>query len=91
MLVTPDKPSASQKRTLLPFLTNWYLITHETYEFEVSEDKLQYVTIPVGYQHSINNIGDKELVLIIWANELFEKDKPDTFVMEEENGRQKKL
>ena len=68
-----------------------HVITHETYEFEVSEDKLQYVTIPVGYQHSINNIGDKELVLIIWANELFDKEKPDTFVMEEENGRQKKL
>ena len=59
-----------------------HVITHETYEFEVSGDKLQYVTIPVGYQHSINNVGNDELILVIWANELFDKNKPDTFVME---------
>ena len=59
-----------------------HVITHEKIEFEVSGDKLQYVTIPVGYQHSINNIGDDELVLILWANELFDKDVPDTYVME---------
>lgn len=60
-----------------------HVITHEKIEFEVSGDKLQYVTIPVGYQHSINNIGDDELVLILWANELFDTNKPDTYVMEE--------
>ena len=59
-----------------------HVITHEKIEFIVSGDKLQYVTIPVGYQHSINNIGEDELVLILWANELFDPDIPDTFVME---------
>lgn len=68
-----------------------HVMTHEKIEFEVSGDKLQYVTIPVGYQHSINNIGDGELVMILWANELFEKDKPDTYVMEDKNGYQKRL
>lgn len=68
-----------------------HVITHEKIEFEVSGDKLQYVTIPVGYQHSINNIGDDELVLILWANELFDTNKPDTYVMEETNGYQKRL
>ena len=63
-----------------------HVMTHEKFEFDVSGDKLQYVTIPVGYQHSINNIGDGELVMILWANELFEKDKPDTYVMEEKDG-----
>ena len=58
-----------------------HVITHEKIEFIVSGDKLQYVTIPVGYQHSINNIGDDELVMILWANELFDEKKPDTFVM----------
>ena len=57
-------------------------IDHNKYEFEVSGDKLQYVTIPVGYQHSINNIGNDELVLILWANELFDPNIPDTYVME---------
>ena len=59
-----------------------HVITREKIEFVVSGEKLQYVTIPVGYQHSINNIGEDELVLILWANELFDKDVPDTFVME---------
>ena len=59
-----------------------HVLTHEKIEFEVSGEKLQYVTIPVGYQHSINNISDDELILILWANELFDPDRPDTFVME---------
>ena len=59
-----------------------HVLTHEKYEFEVSGEHLQYVTIPVGYQHSINNIGEDELVLILWANELFDPNVPDTFVME---------
>ena len=59
-----------------------HVIDHNKYEFEVSGDKLQYVTIPVGYQHSINNIGEDELVLILWANELFDPSIPDTYVME---------
>lgn len=68
-----------------------HIITHEKIEFTVSGDKLQYVTIPVGYQHSINNIGNDELVLVIWANELFDPKIPDTFVMEDYNGNKKRL
>jgi len=69
-----------------------HIITHETIEFEVSEKKLQYVTIPVGYQHSINNIGDEELVLLLWANELFEPNRSDTYVMEGSfDGNEKRL
>ena len=64
-------------------ITFEHVIDHSKYEFEVSGEKLQYVTIPVGYQHSINNIGDDELVLFIWANELFDSKFPDTYVMEE--------
>ena len=67
-----------------------HVITHETYEFEVSGDKLQYVTIPVGYQHSINNISDGELVLILWANELFDPNKSDTYVMEDNQDEYKR-
>ena len=64
-------------------ITFEHVIDHNKYEFEVSSDKLQYVTIPVGYQHSINNIGDGELILILWANELFDSNLPDTYVMED--------
>ena len=71
-------------------ITFEHVIDHNKYEFEVSSDKLQYVTIPVGYQHSINNIGDDELILILWANELFDPNVPDTYVMEEKDHEPKK-
>ncbi len=59
-----------------------HILTHERIKFNVSGEKLQYVTIPVGYQHRINNIGNQELVLILWANELFDANKSDTYVMD---------
>ena len=54
----------------------------DNYSFEVSEDKIEVVTIPVGYTHNIENIGDSEMILAIWCNELFDKDKPDTYYKE---------
>lgn len=49
------------------------------YEFIVDDNNIQVVTIPVGYTHNIENIGDEEMILAIWCNELFEKEKPDTY------------
>ena len=51
-------------------------------EYYVSEEKLEVVDIPTGYTHNIINIGDKDLVTVMWANESFNKDKPDTYFEE---------
>lgn len=51
-------------------------------EYKVSGDKLQVVDIPTGYTHSIKNIGDTDLVTVMWANEAFNPEKPDTYFME---------
>lgn len=51
-------------------------------EYKVSGDKLTVVDIPVGYTHSITNIGDTDSVTIMWANEQFDKDNPDTYYEE---------
>lgn len=56
--------------------------TSEVIEYIVSGDKLQVVDIPCGYTHNITNIGDNDSVTIMWANEPFDKDKPDTFFEE---------
>ncbi len=48
----------------------------------VDGEKLQMVDIPPGYTHNIENIGDTDLVIIIWANESFDKSNPDTYPME---------
>lgn len=62
-------------------ITFEHVIDHSKFEFYVSGEHLQYVNIPVGYQHRIDNIGDTELVMLLWANELFDKNNPDTYVM----------
>ena len=54
----------------------------DNYSFEVDENKIEIVTIPVGYTHNIENIGDTEMILAIWCNELFDKEKPDTYYKE---------
>ncbi len=51
-------------------------------EYYVSGDKLEVVDIPVGYIHHIENIGETDMVTIIWANESFNPRKPDTYFME---------
>ena len=52
------------------------------YEFDVDDQKIQIVTIPVGYTHKNENIGSEEMILVIWCNELFDKEHPDTYYKE---------
>ncbi|SDO00582.1 UDP-2-acetamido-2,6-beta-L-arabino-hexul-4-ose reductase [Psychrobacillus sp. OK028] len=51
-------------------------------EYQVSGEKLQVVDIPVGYSHSIVNIGDSDLVTVMWVNECFNPKNPDTSYLE---------
>ncbi|MHA6533606.1 capsular polysaccharide biosynthesis protein CapF [Paenibacillus sp. BAC0078] len=54
----------------------------EVIEYRVSGEKLQVLDIPTGYTHSISNIGKTDLVTIMWANEFFDPEKPDTYYLE---------
>lgn len=47
--------------------------------FEVDDKNIKVVTIPVGYTHNIENVGDGEMILMIWCNEIFDEKHPDTF------------
>lgn len=51
-------------------------------EYFVSGEKLEVVDIPVGYTHNIENLGDTEMITVMWCNECFDPDKPDTFYEE---------
>lgn len=51
----------------------------KVYEYFVSGEKLEVVDIPTGYTHNIENLGDTDLVTFMWANELFDPNKPDTY------------
>ena len=54
--------------------------TDEVLEFDVSGDKIEAVHMLPGYTHNIINLSDTEdLVTLMWANEQFDPEKPDTF------------
>ena len=54
--------------------------TDEVLRFEVSGDKIQAVHMLPGYTHNIINLSKTEnLVTLMWANEQFDKNNPDTF------------
>lgn len=54
--------------------------TDEVLEFEVRGDKIQAVHMLPGYTHNIINLSETEdLVTLMWANEMFDPNKPDTF------------
>ena len=54
----------------------------DIYEYQVSGRKLQVVDIPIGYTHSIENTGNTDLVTVMWANEVFDPENPDTYYEE---------
>lgn len=54
--------------------------TDEVLEFEVSGDRIQAVHMLPGYIHNIINLSETEnLVTVMWANEIFDPNHPDTF------------
>lgn len=54
--------------------------TNEVIEFKVSGDNIQAVHMLPGYTHNIINLSDTEdLVTVMWANELFDPNRPDTY------------
>lgn len=59
-----------------------HMITGKVAEYQVSGEQLEVVDIPVGYTHSIANIGQQDLVTIMWANEVFDPKRPDTYYEE---------
>lgn len=56
--------------------------SNEVIEYFVSSEELKVVDIPVGYTHNIQNLGDTDMVTIMWVNEQFNPEKPDTYYME---------
>lgn len=54
--------------------------TDDVIEFEVSGDKIEAVHMLPGYTHNIINLSDTEdLVTVMWANESFDPNRPDTY------------
>lgn len=56
-----------------------HILTDETYEQCTSgENPVIMETVP-GWSHDITNVGNDEMVVMLWANEIFDRSRPDTY------------
>jgi len=58
-----------------------HLFTDEIIEYPVTGSHWQVVDIPPGYTHHIENLGEAEMIVLFWANQIFDPDKPDTYFL----------
>lgn len=56
--------------------------TGERYELMTSGDRPQVVESIPGWAHDITNVGDEEMFVLLWANEIFDRQRPDTVARE---------
>ena len=58
------------------------MVTGEIFEVTVSSKKPQVVDSIPGWVHDITNVGDSEAVVMLWANEVFDRQRPDSIPCE---------
>ncbi|NWL75595.1 capsular biosynthesis protein [Pseudomonas taiwanensis] len=51
----------------------------EFYELTTSGDVPEIVETVPGWTHDITNVGSEEMLVMLWANEVFDRDRPDTY------------
>lgn len=56
-----------------------HMLSGEFYELFTSGTTAEIVETVPGWTHDITNVGGDELVCMLWANEIFDRDNPDTF------------
>lgn len=55
-----------------------HIVTGERHEILTSGERPQVVETVPGWTHDITNVGEDEMVVMLWANEIFDRDRPDT-------------
>lgn len=55
-----------------------HLLTHEVVELQTSGSKPEVVDTIPGWSHDVTNMSDEELIVLVWANETFDRQRPDT-------------
>jgi UDP-2-acetamido-2,6-beta-L-arabino-hexul-4-ose reductase len=53
--------------------------TGQTYELTTTGEKAEIVETAPGWTHDITNIGSEEMIVMLWANEVFDRQRPDTY------------
>ena len=58
-----------------------HIHSDEVIEYHVNGEQLKVVDLPAGYTHNIENLGDTDMVTIMWASEPFDPERPDTYFL----------
>ncbi len=56
-----------------------HILTGEFYELFTTGDQPEIVETVPGWTHDITNVGEEEMIVMLWANEIFDRERPDTF------------
>lgn len=56
-----------------------HLDSDNVIEYPVDDQNIKIVDIPPGYTHSIENNGHQTMIVLFWANEIFNPERPDTY------------
>ena len=56
-----------------------HMQTHETHELVTTSERAEVVETVPGWSHDITNVGSGEMIVMLWANEVFDRVRPDTF------------
>jgi UDP-2-acetamido-2,6-beta-L-arabino-hexul-4-ose reductase len=56
-----------------------HVLGGEVIRYEVAGEDMTVVDIPPGYTHSIENLGEGEMVTLFWSSQVFDPRQPDTF------------
>ena len=59
-----------------------HIASQEYFELSTSGDKPEIVETVPGWSHDITNIGTEEMIVMLWANEIFDRAQPDTYACE---------
>lgn len=59
-----------------------HILSGDIVSYKIKGDEFKIIDIPPGYTHSIENIGDQDLIVLFWANSIFDKNYPDTTYLE---------
>lgn len=54
------------------------IVNGERHQLEASSSSFEIIQTIPGWSHDIKNIGEEELIVMLWANEIFDRDNPDT-------------
>lgn len=56
-----------------------HIVSGEFYEMFTNGEQPEVVETVPGWTHDITNVGEDEMIVMLWANEIFDRERPDTF------------